>query len=72
MKRSGGRAALDDVGADLIGGDLFEIRSTVPVAGEPAFRSLAIPGEMQKFWTVAELLQNANHADGGTFNDLKT
>src|SRR5690606_25132027 len=52
---SGGRAALDDVGADLIGGDLFEPGPAVPVAGEPTFGGLAILGEMQKLGAVAEI-----------------
>ena len=46
MKLSGGRAALDDVGADLIGGDLFEPGTAVSVAGDPALGGLAISGEM--------------------------
>ncbi len=56
VKWSGGRAALDDVGSDLIGCDLFEIGPTVRIGGEPAFGRLAIPGEMQEFRAVAEVL----------------
>ena len=71
MKRSGGRAALDDVGADLIGGDLFEIGAAVPIAGEPALGGPAISGEMQEFRTVADILQDPHHADRGAFDDLE-
>ncbi|WP_159097908.1 hypothetical protein [Aminobacter sp. MSH1] len=71
VRKSGGRAALDDIGADLVGGDLFEIGPAVPIAGEPAFGGLAIPGEMQEFRAVAEVLQNADHADFGTLDDLE-
>lgn len=70
-ERSGGRAALDHVRADLVGRDLFEIGSAVPVAGEPAFGSSPIPGEMQQFRAVAEFLQSADHADRGTLDDLE-
>ncbi len=72
VERSGRRAALDDLGADLIGGNLFEIGTAVPVAGEPAFGGSPIPGEMQQFRAVAEFLQDADHADRRTLDDLET
>jgi hypothetical protein len=59
-------------GIDLIGGDLFEIGSAVPVVGEPAFRGLAIPGEMQEFRAIAKILQDADHADRGALDELET
>ena len=72
MKWSGGRAALDDVGADLIGGDLIEVGAAILITGEPALGGRAISGEMQELRTIAELLQDANHADRGTLDDLET
>lgn len=71
VRKSGGRAALDGVGADFVSRDLLKKGPTVRVAGEPAFGSLAIPGEMQEFRAVTEILQNADHADFGTLDDLE-
>lgn len=72
MRKSGSRAAFDDVGADLIGGDLLEIGPAARIVGEPAFGGLAIPGEMQEFRAFADVLQDADRADRRTLDDLET
>jgi len=71
MRTSDGRATLDDVGADLVGGDLFEPGAAVTVACEPPFCGVAIPGEVQEFRAIANILHDADHADRGTLDDLE-
>ena len=70
VRKSGSRAAFD--GADLIGGDLVKMGPAVRIVGEPAFGGLAIPGEMQEFRAFADVLQDADHADRRTLDDLET
>jgi hypothetical protein len=72
MKGSGGRPALDDIGADFVGGDLLEIGSAVRIGGKPAFGRRSVPSEMQEFRAVAEVPKDAEHADRGTFDYLET
>ena len=70
--KSGGCAALDGVGADFVNRDLLKKGPIVRIVGEPAFGGIAILCEMQEFRAVAEVLQNADHADFRTLDHLET
>ena len=60
MGGSRGRAALDGIGTNLVGGDLLETGAAVSFPGQPEFGRLAVLGEVQQLDVLPDILHDAD------------